>query len=233
MYISIQQPEFFPWLGFFHKFKAVDKVILLDNVQFKKRYFENRNRVRTPEGWCWLRVPVKSKGRFNQLIKDVEIDPSMDWRKSIIETLRHSYVRAPFWNFCSDALISQVQSFQGVSLSNFNQSIIDFLAGNLGVTRPTQLASSLNSSKSGSDLILDICCEVGASKYLSGVSGRDYLDEAKFRQSGIEIVYQNFVQKEYRQIHAENFETSMSAVDAIFNLGPAAGDLISDDSEIV
>lgn len=227
MYISIQQPEFFPWLGYFHKFSVVDRVIVLDNVQFKKRYFENRNKIRGPAGWNWLRVPVISKGRYTQLIKDVEIDQSTNWRRTVAESLRHAYAGAPYWHAYGEELQGQIHAFEGASLSKFNQLIISYMSQELGVSRPTQLASTMTSDGAGSELILNLCREAGASRYMSGVAGQDYLDKQAFRDAEIEVVYQNFIHPEYTQFHGNLFEPGMSAVDALFNLGPDASELIS------
>ena len=79
MMISIQQPEFFPWAGFFNKVLRVDQTVILDTVQFKKRYFENRCRFQNFDQMSWLTVPVLSKGRYHQKLLEVEINNDSDW----------------------------------------------------------------------------------------------------------------------------------------------------------
>ena len=104
MLISIQQPEYFPWIGYFDKMMKVDGVVFLDNVQFKKRYFENRNKIRTDQGWIWIRTPVLTKRKFAQKICEVELDNSQPWQRKLVSTLVRNYKKAPYWNQIGDEL---------------------------------------------------------------------------------------------------------------------------------
>ena len=219
MILSIQQPEYFPWIGYFDKFAKVDEVIILDNVQFKKRYFENRNKVRTNDGWCWIRTPVLTKGRYDQRIMDVEIDHSQPWQRKLVATLRNNYAKAPNWAKWGDELSALIQSSSHAGLAEFNLMIIHYLAEKFGLVRKTRLASSLNTKLSGSDLILEICWATGCTTYLSGQGGRNYLDHKMFAQEDIEIRYQEFTHPVYPQHQGGEFIPAMSAVDMLFNLG--------------
>ena len=87
-----------PWMGYFDKINNVDKVVFLDNVQFKKRYFENRNKMRNKDSWIWLNVPVISKGKFKQNINEVLIENANNWRDKITKTLKLNYSSTPYWN---------------------------------------------------------------------------------------------------------------------------------------
>ena len=219
MIISIQQPEYFPWIGYFDKFSKVDEVIILDNVQFKKRYFENRNKVRTANGWCWIRTPVLTKGRYDQRIMEVEIDNSLLWQRKLLATLRQNYANSPKWEGLGDELCAIIQSSSYAKLADFNILIIHYLADKLGLARKTHLASSLETMQTGSGLILEICRRIGCTTYLSGPDGANYLDEEAFAQQGIEIRYQNFTHPVYRQHQGGEFVPAMSALDMLFNLG--------------
>ena len=96
MIVSINQPAYLPWLGYFHRIAVSGAHVVLDHVQFEKNSFTNRNKVRTAGGWCWLTVPVRTKGRFGDLaIRSLEIDNSTDWRARHWKTLYQSYKRAP------------------------------------------------------------------------------------------------------------------------------------------
>ena len=97
MIIAIHQPEFMPWAGFFNKMTQSDLFVILDHVQFKKRYFENRNRIVSPRGKVsYITIPVKTKGKYIQSICDVEIDNAQAWKDLMLERIRHSYSKAPF-----------------------------------------------------------------------------------------------------------------------------------------
>lgn len=227
MIISIQQPEYFPWVGYFDKFVQVDEVVILDNVQFKKRYFENRNKVRTAKGWCWIRTPVLTKGRFNQLIMDVEIDNTRFWKNKLADTIRQNYYSAPYWKTRGEELCTFIESSNHIQLVEFNLAIIYFLAEALGVAKRTRLASSLKTHKSGSSQLLEICRWMNCETYLSGRNGRNYLNEEAFRSHGIEIRYQDFTHPVYPQHQGGGFVPAMSALDMLFNLGPECAEMFS------
>ena len=218
MRISIQQPEFFPWLGFFDKIRQVDKVVFLDNVQFKKRYFENRNRVRTYDGWTWLITPIITKGLYTQNINEVEIDNSRDWRKKLIGTIEHNYHKAPFWEELGPEICQIVMNPMN-RLVEFNLAVILLMLKKLGLSIDWVLSSSLNTQHHGSDLILEICEKIGAQEYLSGRDGKDYLNLDMFEEKGINVHFQNFVHPAYLQFHG-GFEQAMSIIDIYFNMGP-------------
>ncbi len=228
MLISIQQPEFFPWLGFFNKVSQVEKIVLLDSVQFKKRYFENRNKIRTPQDWCWVRVPVKVKGRYTQLIRDVDIDDDQNWRRKMAESIRQNYAKAPYWKDGGDELCEIVMANHSTRLVEFNVQVISFLMRRFELVRPMVMASDLGVGSMGSQLILDICKAVGASAYLSGRDGRDYLEAKAFARADVQLFFQEFSHPTYEQFHAGNFLPAMSAIDALFNLGAIrAADMIA------
>lgn len=224
MIISIQQPEYFPWLGYFDKLLSVDKVVFLDNVQFKKRYFENRNRVRTRQGWTWLTTPVISKGLYTQNIMDVRIDNTGPWQKKIAATLVHSYGGSPFWNEGGEELCELI-SRPRERLVDFNLAVIFFFMNKLGIAREYVLSSSLATEHSGSQLILEICRKLKAGRYLSGRDGRNYLQEKDFALNGIDIVYQDFKHPVYAQLHG-GFMTNMGIADVYFNHGRGSIDII-------
>jgi hypothetical protein len=97
MILSVHQPQYLPWIGYLDKVKKSDAFVFLDNVQYKKREFQNRNKIRTKEGWIWLTVPVITKDRYFQKIAEVEIDRTVDWRNDHWKSIEHSYAKAPFF----------------------------------------------------------------------------------------------------------------------------------------
>ncbi len=124
MIVSIQQPEYFPWLGFFDKMLHADKIVFLDNVQFKKRYFENRNKIRTKTGYCWIRTPVLSKGKYTQNIMDVEIDNTQPWQRKLKNSIHHSYSKTQYWKKNGEELCWIIGSKKYTHLINFNLAVI-------------------------------------------------------------------------------------------------------------
>lgn len=226
MIVAIHQPEHLPWLGFFDKLRAADRFVILDTVGYRKNYFQNRNRIRTAGGTAWLTVPVQTSGRLGQPIRDVVIDNAGNprWRQKCWGTLSQAYRRAPFWREHEDVL-SATYARDWERLADLNLHLIRHLAAALGIETPLVFASELGASGDRSDLLLDICRRAGATTYLSGISGREYLDTKRFEDAGIAVTYQEFHHPVYTQL-SEPFEPCMSAIDLLAVHGPAAADIL-------
>lgn len=224
MIVSIQQPEHLPWLGFFDKVRQADIVVLLDNVQFKKRYFENRNKIRTRDGWKWVTVPVITKGKYTQLINQVEIDNTAHWRKKCWLSICFNYGKAPFFPKYGEFL-EQIYDKQRTYLVDLNEEIIRHIIQELGIKVSLIRASALDVTGRGTDLLLQICQKLKADIYLSGISGKDYLEESKFTEQGIKVIYQEFYHPIYKQVY-EPFMPCMSIIDLLFNQGDKSLDIL-------
>jgi hypothetical protein len=218
------QPEFLPWLGFFHKLTLGDMYMIVDNVQFKKKHFENRNRIRARDGALWLTVPVQTQGRFEQHINEVSIDNRSNWRHKILRSIELNYAQTPhfstYWPFLSEQLGREREM-----LAPLNEELIKGCIDFLGIDVEIVKSSALGVEAHGTDLIVEMCKAVGAEVYVSGQSGREYLDEAVVAANGIELVYQDFHHPQYRQV-AEPFIPQMSVVDLLFNEGEKAGEYV-------
>jgi len=222
MIVSINQPAYLPWLGYFDRIAASDLHIVLDHVQFEKNSYVNRNKVRTREGWTWLTVPLVTKGRFGDLsINKITIAPGDPWSRKHWATLRMSYGRAPYFAGHASAYETLYKQpwtdFLPMARAFLTQHIAD-----LGIDTPIQFSSAMRVTGSKSDLVLNLCLAVGADTYLSGPLGRNYLDEAAFAAVGIRIVYQNFQHPFYAQSQPGPFEPAMGVLDLLFNHGPAS-----------
>ena len=179
MVVTIHQPEHFPYMGFFQKASAADLIVLLDTVKFRKNYFQNRNRIVDRSGKeIWLTVPVK-KGSSSILIKDVEVSRDERWRRKILATINQNL------NFDASFL------YDYEMLSEINIAGIKWAFKELNIRTEIFLASDLNIEGSKSELLANICKELGASKYISGPSGRDYLNESLFQKIEIEYFQPN------------------------------------------
>jgi len=222
--VAIHQPEAFPWLGFFDKLARADIFVLLDSVQFRKNYFQNRNRIRTAEGWVWITVPVLTAGRASQEIAAVEINNTVEWRAKLRRALSLHYGRAPQFAVQRGPLF-EILDRPWERLADLNITVIAWLAEALGIRRRMVRSSELGVDGARSELLLNVCRRLGASEYLSGISGRTYLDESLFAGAGIVVQYQEFHHPVYRQCY-EPFVPCMSALDLLFTHGPEAGPLL-------
>ena len=231
MIVSINQPAYLPWLGYFERIAASDLHIVLDHVQFEKNSFTNRNKARTREGSTWLTVPIATKGHFGDLaISNLAFAANDPWRKKHWATLRMNYARAPFFAAYAPAY----EALYAQDWAGFMPMVRAFLEQHLrdlGITTPLRYSSELNVAGAKSELVLNLCRAVGADTYLSGALGRDYLDEPAFNAAGIAVRYQDFAHPVYAQAQA-GFEPFMGVLDLIFNHGPASLDVLLNRSAV-
>jgi hypothetical protein len=230
MTAAIHQPEAFPWLGFFDKWSRSEIFILLDHVPFEKNYFQNRNRIRTPggRGWSWLTLPVRIKGRSGQPICEVEINPETDWRRKHLEALKTAYSRAPHFDDCWPFLRSHYEA-DWKYLADFNIALLRWMGERIGLHGNVLRSSAMGVGGAKSELLLGLCRAAGAGEYLSGISGRTYLDSGLFERGGVGVKYQAFRHPVYRQRH-EPFVPALSGLDLLFNHGEEARAILSDAS---
>ncbi len=222
MIIAIHQPQFMPWLGYFDKMDQVDAFVLLDNVQYKKNEFQNRNRIKTPQGPLWLTVPVSY--RFPALIFDVGVRTDNPWRRKHLQTLRANYAKAFYWpQYSRDLDAFYAESWS--ELAEVNRASVEWLRTRLGIETPLHIASQMQLSTEPTQRLLDICQQLGADAYLAGVDGRKYMELDRFEAAGIEVVFQEFVHPIYTQLHGE-FVSHLSALDLVLNCGPESGKIL-------
>ncbi len=230
MRIAIHQPEFIPWLKFFDKMKRVDKYIIFDHVQFKKRYFENRNQIKQEDYAVWLSIPVKTKGKYSQIINKVEIDNSSPWQKKSWEKVRHCYLKSQYFKEYYEELENLFLSQKYDKLINFNLAFIEWFRRILKIDTPMEYSSNMNVEKfKASELVLEICLRTGAKEYLFGLSGKDYLKLDNFNAAGVKVISQEFKHPKYKQKGRE-FIPYLSTLDLIFNCGPESHNILFNKS---
>ena len=155
--ISIHQPVYLPWLGFFGKIISSDIFVILDDVQYEKNGWQNRNKIRTRNGDSWLTVPVKTKS--DTLLKDVLIDNSSNWIQKHSKTIIFNYSKTPFFNEFWNEL-KYFYSKQFDSLLELNVEIIKLLLQKFNINTKLILSSELDIHSHSSERILDICKNV-------------------------------------------------------------------------
>lgn len=222
--ISVHQSQYLPWLGYFDKIDKSDAFVFLDKVQYKKREYQNRNKIRTKEGWIWLTVPVVTKGRYDQKICEVEIDNTFRWTSKHWESIKLSYSRAPYFKKYYD-FFEDLYSSNWQKLMDLNVHIIQYLVRCLDIKTNIYFESDLKTGGISTERIIEICKRLRAKVYLSGAGGKDYLDEQRFVQEGIQLKYQHFEHPVYTQLH-DKFEPYMSVIDLLFNYGDESSKVI-------
>jgi hypothetical protein len=219
MIVCNHQPQFLPYLGFFHKLARSDLYVVLDDVQFLERGHQHRNLIKMQTGTQWLTVPVRQ--RRGQLIHEVEIDPSSNWRKKHWAALTSNYAPAPFWKELSPGLARVLVEGGHTHLAALDLDLLRWAADVLGIATPFRLASELGVPGEATQRHIDIARAVGADVYLSGQGGKLYMDLALFDGTGIEPRFQDYAPREYPQRFPQHgFVPNLSVVDALFNVGP-------------
>ena len=226
--VSINQPAYLPWLGYFHRIAISDLHIVLDHVQFEKNSFTNRNKLRSNAGWQWLTVPVKTKGRFGNLnIHQLEIDNSTNWAQKHWKALQFSYARAPFFAQHAPSF-EEIYSQEWHYLIELIYKIIRYLLQAFEIKTPLAFSSEMKVESKKDELILNLCRAVGAEVYISGPLGRNYLREQMFQEAGIRVVYHDYNHPTYPQVYP-GFGPYLSAIDLLFNCGPKSLEILMRD----
>lgn len=187
MIVTIHQPEHFPYEGFFQKMKKSDLFVILDNVKFRKNYFQNRNKFLSKKGeeeWFGVAVPKNSNSLLINEIKPVD-DQINNWKSKTIKQLKNNFS------------IDMSDIYNQDTLIEINMRSIEWCRKRLRIETPMIYASNLNITGEKSDLLYKICKETNASTYLSGPSGRDYLDQDLFSSNNIKVEFFNPDVKNY------------------------------------
>jgi hypothetical protein len=225
MILSAHQLHYLPWLRYFHKIALSDVFVVMDNIQFNKNGWQNRNKIKHANGWMYLTVPVLHK--FQQRIDEVKIDVSQKWRQKHWGALTLNYGKARFFN-------EYKPFFEGIyqqkweNLNAINYEMLEFYLRSLNIQTRIVKSSDLNVEGTDSTRLVSICKKLGADTYLSGAYAAGvYLDEQVFNDAGISVSLQEWHCPEYPQQYPKaGFVPDLSIVDLLFNCGPASRDIL-------
>ncbi len=216
MIVSVHQPQYLPWLGYFDKIDRADVFVLLDTVQFKKNEWQNRNRIKTADGRQWLTVPVTYK--FPQPIDEVGINNRDRWQHQQRQTILSNYRKAPCWESL-DFFVEEILTPTWEYLASLNIFVVRRLAEILGIATPLYVASELPMFPEDPDeRLIAITKHFGADTYLAGSGGRDYMDLDQYERNGIKVHFQEYHHPVYEQLFG-SFEPFMSVLDLLLNHG--------------
>lgn len=217
MIVSIHQPQYLPWLGYFDKIERSDVFVFLDNVQFKKNEWQNRNKIKTDQQWQWLTVPVIHK--FGQKIDEVEINNTVRWEKKHLTALMTHYSKAAFFKE-HIAFLEQTYAQEWKSLADLNMHLVQYLTKALCISNTKFIMSSEHESREEpTGRLVDLCKQAEGDIYLSGRDGAKYLNLDAFESEGIQVIFQDYNHPQYPQLYGD-FEPYMSVIDLLFNCGP-------------
>ncbi len=226
MIVAVHQPNYLPWIGYFHKMANADIFVLLDTVQLPRgSSVANRSQIKSAGGALQLTVPLSiPKGRRGKVSYAEAQTAGGHWKRQHLKSIRMAYGRAPYF----EMYFGQLERILGdeVSFVEINKRFISSCAKELGLSAEIVLLSEMPGTRGAkSELIVSICRQLGADTYLSGQGARKYNDERLFADAGLRLAYQEFRCPVYTQLHGE-FMPNLSIIDLLFNQGPGGREII-------
>lgn len=223
--VAIVQSNYVPWRGYFDLIRSVDEFILLDDAQYTRRDWRNRNRIKSPDGTRWLSIPVQVSGRYTQSISETRI-ADQDWSRSHWDVVRSTYSSAPAFDVHADFIQELYASAPSPFLSDINRHFLESVNDVLGIDTPL-VDSRVYAPQGGKDeRLLDLCLKAGAAEYVSGPSARAYLDEQRFEAAGVQVAWFEYgPYPGYEQVHPP-FIPEVSILDVLLCGGADAPSLV-------
>jgi len=219
--VAIVQSNYIPWKGYFDLIHSVDEFILFDDMQYTRRDWRNRNRIKTPQGAAWLTIPVQVKGNFDQKIRETIVSDS-NWNHDHWKTLVTHYSKARCFKDYRQFLEELYLGTADAHLSRINYRFLTSICDLLGIRTKISWSMDYALKEGKTERLVDLCRQAGATEYWSGPTAKGYMDEDQFGSAGIKLCYMDYSgYREYRQLHPP-FDHAVSIVDLILNEGPEA-----------
>lgn len=215
MKISIHQPQYMPWPGYFNKILHSDIFVLLDDVQYKKNEWQNRNRIKSSSGELWLTVPVYYS--FGQKINEIKIDTKILWQKDHLKTIELNYKKSPFFNEVFP-LVEKVLNKEYTYLVDINIESIKMVLNYLNIEKKIVKSSDYKIVGEKTLRLINICKTLGGDTYLSGQGAKDYIIKEEFEKNNIKLEFQEYKLQEYPQLFGR-YIPNLSILDMMFNCG--------------
>ena len=225
MILTGHQPTYLPWLGLFNKISHSDFFVLFDNVQYLPKEWMNRNKIKTPNGEIFLNVPVLKKSFLKKKIYEIKINNDIDWKRKHLKSISLNYSKAKYYdkyiNYFED-----IYSKEWVYLSELNFYMLKLFLKLLNIKVRLLKLSELNIKGKKSELVLNLCLNLKAKKFIFGQQGINYANIDNFKKNKIDIVFQNYKHPVYYQLHGK-FLSNLSIIDLLFNCGEKSLDIIN------
>jgi hypothetical protein len=217
--VAILQSNYIPWKGYFDLINKVDEFILYDDVQYTRRDWRNRNKIKTPNGSIWLTVPVNAKGKFEQKINETKVNEN-SWAEKHWKSIEFNYKKSKYFSSLAENIKELYENSSELEyLSEINYMFIKKICELLEIKTKITWSSDYNLIDGRSERLLDLCLQARATTYLSGPAAKDYLDVELFNSNGISVEWMSYSgYPEYLQLYPP-FEHSVTILDLLFNVG--------------
>jgi len=225
--VAIVQSSYMPWIGYFDLINSVDDFVFLDNVQYTKRDWRSRNKIKTPNGVKWLSVPIITKSRLTQSIYDAVPDGN-SWRSKHWRTIDYSYSGSASYHEYAAGIRECIMDESCISISEINQKLIKRISDLVGIRTRLHDARSFQCCEGKNERLAGICAELGGNVYVTGRKASNYLKSELFKSMGIEVEYFDYrVYGPYTQRWG-GFVAGLSVIDTLFNIGPKTRSLLGE-----
>lgn len=219
--VAMVQSNYVPWKGYFDMIAAVDEFILLDDFQYTRRDWRNRNMIKTPQGPQWLTVPVSVKGKYYQKINETEINEPR-WASEHWRSLEQNYRRAPCFEDIASWLEPLYLGADYTHLSVLNRRLIEAVCTYLNIDTVLTSSSNYVLIDGMTERLADLCVQAGGSEYISGPMAKDYIEAEKFTARDVKLTWFDYLgYAEYPQLWGA-FTHNVSILDLLFNCGREA-----------
>ena len=214
--IAISQSNYIPWKGYFDLINRVDEFILYDDVQYTRRDWRNRNKIKTYTGTQWLTIHVDVKGKYFQKINETKINDKY-WPVKHWQQIKHNYAKAQNFKKYKDIFEELYLSCKEEYLSEINHKFIIAINQILGIKTKIRFSSEFKIPGDQTEKLINICKQCNATVYISGPAAKSYLDEQLANKENILVEWMNYENyKEYEQLYPP-FEHGVTILDLIFN----------------
>ena len=216
--VAIVQSNYIPWKGYFDLIASVDEFVLYDDMQYTKRDWRNRNKIKTANGTQWLSIPVESKSKYFQTIRDTKISDS-SWNKKHWKSISQAYSKAPHFKDYKEIFEDLYANATEQYLSEINYKFITAINAMLGIKTTIRWSNDFQLAEGKNEKLLGICKDLGADTYISGPAAKDYLDNALFENDDISVEWASYDGYPEYQQQFNGFEHGVTILDLLFNCG--------------
>lgn len=226
--IAIVQSNYIPWKGYFDLIASVDELILYDDMQYTRRDWRNRNKIKTPQGLIWLTVPVQVKGKYFQSIRDTRIDGT-DWQQNHYRSLVQNYRKAKYFEWVDAWLKPLYLDRRYETLSELNRLFLETIMEKLHIKTTLKWSWEYNLVEGKTERLCGLVLQAKGDAYLSGPAAKAYIDSKVFEDAGVKLEWFDYHgYKVYPQLHGA-FEHGVTVLDVLYNCGPDASNVFRKD----
>lgn len=226
--VSAHQPAYIPWLGYFHKVVLCDEFAVMDDVQFEKNSFTNRNTVLANGNPVMLTIPIATKDAAQQKIRDMRI-ADQRWKVKHLRTIEQSYRKQPYFHDVFP-LIEKPLASDSNRFIDYSNPIFFGVLDYLGIKTKIRFASELQIASKKLDYVIELTKKLQGDMFVFGALGREYADVEVLKAGGVAAYFQDYHHPVYEQGRPE-FASHLSIIDLLMRQGKKTLEILQQGNE--